>query len=322
MQAVSIYEPVHEGLERVKERLRAVGDVSSPYQAGLLDHALESAGKQMRPAVTLLAANFHPHDSNVIETMAVAVELLHIASLIHDDTVDDSDTRRGKATLSSAWGRNAAVVAGDYIFAKSATFVCDTGNIRVVRLFAETIMDLSTGQLHEMADSYESSQSRERYLKRIYNKTASLFTTAGESGAVLSGASDQVVQTLREYGYNIGMAFQIIDDILDFDASSEELGKPVGSDLAHGILTLPAILAIERRPVDNPVVKWLGDPEDSDALLQAVEMVVQSTFAIEDARAAAKEYGCKALAAIGRLDPNPSRRSLQELVHYVLDRRS
>ena len=321
MQAVSIYEPVHRSLERVKERLQAVGDVSSPYQAGLLDHALESTGKRMRPAVTLLAANFHPHDDDVIETMAVAVELLHIASLIHDDTVDDSDTRRGKATLSSAWGRNAAVLAGDYIFAKSATFVCDTGNIRVVRRFAETIMDLSTGELHEMADSYEPSQSRERYLKRIYNKTASLFTTAGESGALLSGAPERIAQTLREYGYNVGMAFQIVDDILDFDASTEELGKPVGSDLAHGVLTLPAIIAVERNPPDNPVLKWLGDPEDQDALSQAVDMV-QDTSAIEDARMVAKEYGSRALGALEDLDSNPSRRSLEDLVHYVLDRRS
>lgn len=321
MQAISIYEPVQESLCRVKERIGAVGDVSLSYQAGLLEHALESTGKRMRPAVTLLAANFNSHDDHLTETMAVAVELLHIASLLHDDTVDDSDLRRGKATVSSTWGRNAAVVAGDYIFAKSATLVCDTGNIRVVRRFAETIMDLSTGQLHEMADYHKPSQSRERYMKRIYNKTASLFTTAGESGAVLSNASELIVRNLREYGYNVGMAFQIVDDVLDFEASSEELGKPVGSDLAHGILTLPALFAIEQQKTDNPVLRWIGNPDDFEALPEAVEFI-RSTSAIEDALVVAKDFGNRALAALKNLDANTSRHSLEKIVHYVLDRRN
>ncbi|MCL0099444.1 polyprenyl synthetase family protein [Dehalococcoidia bacterium] len=291
------------------------------YQAGVLEHALESTGKRMRPAVTLLAGNFNPHDDHLTETMAAAVELLHIASLLHDDTVDDSNLRRGKATVSSTWGRNAAVVAGDYIFAKSATLVCDTGNIRVVRRFAETIMDLSTGQFHEMADYHQSSLSRERYMKRIYNKTASLFTTAGESGAVLSNAPELIVRNLREYGYNIGMAFQIIDDVLDFEASSEELGKPVGNDLAHGILTLPALFAIEQQQPNNPVLQWIGNPDDSEALPKAVEFV-QGTSAIENARLVAKEFGSKALAALKNLDANTSKHSLEKIVHYVLDRRN
>lgn len=312
---------MQESLVRVEERLRAVGDVSSPYQARLLEHALKSTGKHMRPAITLLAANFNPHEHHLAETMAAAVELLHIASLIHDDTVDDSDLRRGKATVSSAWGRNAAVVAGDYIFAKSATLVCDTGNIRVVRRFAETIMDLSSGQLHEMADAHQSSQSKERYMNRIYNKTASLFTTAGESGAILSGAPEQIVQSLWEYGYNVGMAFQIIDDVLDFEATSQELGKPVGSDLAHGILTLPALFAIEDHKTDNPVLQWLENHADSKSLSKAVEFI-QSTSAIEDARLSAKEFGDKALASLKKLDSNTSRYSLEELVQYVLDRRN
>lgn len=321
MQAASLYEPVQESLYRVKERIGAVGDVSLSYQAGVLEHALESTGKRMRPAVTLLAGNFNSHDDHLTETMAAAVELLHIASLLHDDTVDDSNLRRGKATVSSTWGRNAAVVAGDYIFAKSATLVCETGNIRVVRRFAETIMDLSTGQFHEMADYHQSSLSRERYMKRIYNKTASLFTTAGESGAVLSNAPELIVRNLREYGYNIGMAFQIIDDVLDFEASSEELGKPVGNDLAHGILTLPALFAIEQQQPNNPVLQWIENPDDLEALPKAVEFV-QGTSAIENARLVAKEFGSKALAALKNLDANTSKHSLEKIVHYVLDRRN
>ena len=321
LQAVSIFEPVREGLERVKERLYAVADVVPSFPAELLDHALEPAGKSFRPAITLLASNFHPRDDEVIETMAVAVELLHIASMIHDDTVDDSDVRRGKATVSSLWGRNAAVLVGDYIFAKSATFVCDTGNIRVVKRFAETIMELSSGELQETADAYNSGQSREQYLKRVYDKTASLFTTAAQSGAVLSGVSEEMAGAFTEYGYNVGMAFQIIDDILDFDGESQEVGKPVGSDLAHGILTLPAIIAVERQPDDNPILDSLEHPGDSLALERAMEMV-QSSSAVKDARATAEEYGLRAVNALAGLERNDSRRSLEALVDYALNRRN
>ena len=163
MQAVSIYEPVQEGLDSVKEKLRRLVDPSPLDMAELLDHVLETTGKRVRPAITLLASRFHPHDERVIEIMATAIELLHIATLVHDDTVDNADMRRGKATVSRQWGRNAAVLLGDYIFATSATFVCDTGNIRVIRRFSETIMELSSGELLEMALTYNSGQSRTQY---------------------------------------------------------------------------------------------------------------------------------------------------------------
>ena len=321
MQVVSIYEPVQEGLDSVKEKLRRLVDPSPPDMAELLDHVMETTGKRVRPAITLLASMFHPHDERVIEIMATAIELLHIATLVHDDTVDNADMRRGKATVSRQWGRNAAVLLGDYIFATSATFVCDTGNIRVIRRFAETIMELSSGELTEMAEAYTSDQSRERYFQRIYNKTASLFTTAGESGAILSGAPEGSVQGLREYGYNLGMAFQIVDDILDFDGTREEVGKPVGSDLAHGILTLPAIMAIERYPENNVVSESFRNPDDRDSLRRAVDLI-QSSTVVDDSFAVAKQYGQRALACLEGLERNPSRDSLGELVHYVLNRRS
>ena len=319
-EAVSIYEPVAEGLERVKSSLLAVGNVSSDFQAELLGHALDSTGKRVRPAITLLAAGFHQHDDRVVETMALAVELLHIATLIHDDTVDNSDLRRGRATLSAVWGRNAAVLIGDYLFAKSAVFVCDTGNIGVIRRFAETILELSSGELQESVDAHESSQTREKYLARIYNKTASLFTTAAQSGAVLSGAPEATVEKLRSYGYNIGMAFQIVDDILDFEGDAREVGKPVGSDLAQGILTLPAIIALEEDS-GGAIGDSLQNPDDSDRLDAAVERVVSST-AIEDSHAVAREYCDKALSELADLQKSEFRSSLEALAEYVVARRS
>ncbi len=320
MQAISIYQPVHEELVRVEENLKKLGETASPVLARLLDHVFDTTGKAIRPALTLLASKFHPHDSTRPVIMATAVELLHIATLIHDDTVDNSDIRRGKATVSKLWGPQVAVLVGDYIFAVSATYVCDTGNIRVIRRFSETIMELSTGELHEMSEAFDWTQTREQYFNRIYKKTASLFTTASESGAVLSGAPETLVKALRDYGYNLGMAFQIVDDILDYEGKAEEVGKPVGNDLVHGIATLPAILLLERYPQENPVAALFRDPEDRASLKRALD-IIQNSSIIEDSYAVAGDFGHKALACLEGLPRSPARDSLEELVGYVLTRR-
>ena len=178
--------------------------------------------------------------------MASAVELLHVATLIHDDTVDNSDLRRGKATVSNLWGQHVAVLFGDYVFATSATFVCDTGNIRVVRQFSETIMDLASGELLEYFGAFNAEQARKHYDERIYRKTASLFRTATESGAILGDAPEPQIQALRTYRHNIGMAFQIVDDLLDVQGAAAELCTTVASDPLQWVLPLPTIMHIVR----------------------------------------------------------------------------
>ena len=296
-------------------------EIRSSFLAKLLSHVFDTVGKRIRPALTLLSSSFHEHDPRVTEIMATAVEALHIATLVHDDTVDSSSVRRGRATLNSLWGRNAAVLAGDYIFAKSATYVCDTGDIRVIRRFSETIMELSTGELQEMSEAYNGAQTMDQYLERIYNKTASLFTTACQSGAILSGAPDKQVTALREYGYNLGMAFQIMDDILDFEASEEDVGKPVGNDLSHGTITLPAIMALRTQPEDNPILTLFDSPEDARSLGLAVEFILGST-AIEESYAVASDYCRAARRQLDGIPDTPARASLEELADYVMAMRA
>ncbi len=320
VQATSIYDVIQEPLARVELRLSGLARSASEEMSGLIDHVLETGGKRLRPAITLLASGFHQNNGSKSETMAVAVELLHIATLIHDDTVDNSDIRRGAATASNLWGRNVAVLLGDYVFATSATYVCDTGDIRVIRRFSETIMELSAGELSELAGTYDWRVTRQQYMDRIYKKTASLFTTAGESGAILSGAPEDVVVALREYSCNLGMAFQIMDDILDFEATREDAGKPVGSDLVQGVATLPTIIAIERYPHNNPIVSYFEDPEREEQLSQAVEMV-QSSSVLEDAHRIAQDFCATARSCLQKLEPNPHRASLEDLLEYVLTRR-
>ena len=320
MQVTSIYEPIQEEMARVEERLADLADLPFQFLSELLSHVLDGRGKRVRPALTLLAASFHPHDRQKMELLAASVELLHLATLIHDDTVDESDVRRGRATVSRLWGRDAAVLLGDYIFASSAAFVCDTGNIQVIRRCSETIVELSTGELQEMAESNNPHQTMEQYLERIYKKTASLFTTAGETGAILSGAPGETVGSLKSYSYNLGMAFQIVDDILDFDGTEQEVGKPVGSDLAQGTITLPAILALERYPEDNPIAALAQRPGDRECIQRAVEIIQDSTI-IQDSYAIAQKFSRKATDALADLPATPSRDSLYQLADFLASRR-
>ena len=186
MNKFSIHELVQEELKAVEAKLVLTSEKRSiedpQLLTDLLQHVLETPGKLTRPAITILSSKFHRHDHDLPITMAGAVELLHIATLIHDDTVDDSSIRRGRETVSSKWGDKIAVLLGDYVFAASATMVCETNNVRVIKRFSETIMDLSSGELSEMSNSFNWQLTKAEYNQRIYYKTASLFSTSSESG--------------------------------------------------------------------------------------------------------------------------------------------
>ncbi len=330
MNTLSIYEQIQDELEAVEEKLSAIGNQSSVAEPSLLvellGHILEAPGKRTRPAITILASKFHPNDNDLPIIMAASVELLHIATLIHDDTVDNSAVRRGKATVSTKWGENVAILLGDYVFATSATMVCDTNNVRVIRRFSETIMELSSGELSEISSAFNWNISRNTYWQRIYDKTASLFSTAAESGAVLSGAPESLVQSLKSYGYNLGMAFQIVDDILDFQGTEEEIGKPVGNDLLQGTITLPSIMLMERYPDDNPIkenferFKESENREADGSLQRAIEMI-QTSDIIPQSYAVAADLCSKATQALDSLPDSSYKHSLTTLASYVMERR-
>jgi geranylgeranyl pyrophosphate synthase len=318
-QTSAIYAPVQLPLHQVEKKLRSLTSAGIPDLQPLLDYVLNSGGKRVRPAITLLASGFYPHDPAKPVIMAAAVEMLHLATLIHDDTVDDSDLRRGKATVSNLWGKHVAVLFGDYVFAASATFVCDTQNVRVIRRFSETIMELASGEIIEYFHCYNPRQARELYQDRIYRKTASLFRTAAETGAILGGAPEPQVQALRDYGYNIGMAFQMVDDLLDVQGDESELGKPVGNDLLQGVLTLPSIMLLERYPENNPIEALFQDRSQNGKLQQALDMI-NSSGIIADCYAVIREYCANAARALDVLPDCASRRSLLDLTNYIWER--
>ena len=319
-RTANIYAPVQEGLQRVDDKLRSLATTETSAVQPMLKYVTDVGGKRVRPAITLLCAQFHPHDESRPIIMASAVELLHLATLIHDDTVDNSPLRRGRATVSNTWSPHVAVLFGDYVFATSATFVCDTNNIRVIRRFSETIMELASGQLMEYYTSFDASQARDIYQDRIYRKTASLFCTASESGAVLGEAPENEVEALRDYGYNIGMAFQVRDDLLDFQGDPSNLGKPVGSDLLNGVLTLPTIMLMERYPNDDLVQSLFQDRENDTKLKKVVEVINDSTI-LPDCEQVVQDYSHKACQTLQNLPDCPSKQSLLDLADYITARR-
>lgn len=324
LQTVAIYAPVVGQLAKVEERLRGVCQTDIADLNPLLDYALSSGGKRVRPALTLLAAEFREHERERSLIMASAVELLHLATLIHDDTVDNAGMRRGKPTINKLYGNHVAVLLGDYLFATSATFVCDTGVVRVIRRFSETIMELASGQLIEFFTTFDPTKARKLYNERIYRKTASLFCTSAESGAILSDAPEHEVKALRQYGYNIGMAFQIVDDLLDVQGDASEIGKPVGNDLLQGVLTLPAIMLMERYPNDHPIDSLFaaiksGQGDVTELLDRSIGMITDSNI-IPDCFTVIREYCSSASEALAVLPDCPPRRSLSDMVDFIRER--
>jgi geranylgeranyl pyrophosphate synthase len=314
-----ILSPVLNEMPLVTQRLREVADVDFPQSAEIIRHAIGNRGKGVRPALTLLSGKFGRYDLKSLIPMAAGMELLHTASLVHDDTIDKSPLRRGFPTVYSICGDHAAIMVGDYIFAKSAEMAALPGNLRVVQLFAQTLMALARGELEETLSLYKYPQNRNDYFRRIEGKTAVLFSTAAESGAILSDSTEEQIQALKDYGLNLGLAFQVVDDLLDFTGDEAVMGKPVGNDLLQGVMTLPAILYIEQRPNDNPLKRGFENKGKGTDLSQAVAQIRKSPF-IAESYTIAKDLVRKAQLALSPLPDKNAKRSLLALADYVLER--
>jgi len=309
-------------LPRVEEALDSIKDTSFPALAQMLAHVLGAEGKRLRPALALLSGRYQRYDLELLVPLAASVELLHTATLVHDDVIDVAGTRRGRATANSLYDNAASVMLGDFMFAHAADLVARTGNIRVIRLFSRTLMHMATGELDQDVSAFDWSRGVRDYLRRIGGKTASLFATACEGGAIVSGASEPWIQALREYGQNLGMAFQIVDDVLDFTGDEVRMGKPVGSDLAQGTLTLPSLLLMESSPKDNAVKRLFQARRSRDARLAEAVSAVRASGAIERSRSVADDYAGRARAALALLPEDQTTRTLQDLVVQVLTRES
>ena len=264
----------------------------SNLNENIINHVLSIPGKQLRPSMTIISSKVWNEDVDYkVIKMATAVELLHIATLVHDDTVDFADTRRGEKTASNIWGPHIAVLVGDFLFATSAEYVCDTESIRLIKQFASTISDLAKGELKEIENSNNVDSKIEDYLDVIFKKTGSLFATSSMSGALLGGAKEQDIKTLYSFGKNLGLGFQIYDDILDFEGEENQLGKPVGNDLKNGIMTYPTLLARDRdKNIKKDIEELFNLPKNKreDAVNSVVKRIKSSGYIEESVSKASK----------------------------------
>ncbi len=322
MQLSEIYKPVQEDLSEVEDRLKALvqSEGASFTELRQMLANLLLGGKVIRPALTLLSGKLFRPNLDSLRLMGVSVELLHIATLVHDDAVDKSLVRRHKPTIYKLWGEEKAVLLGDFLFAKAGELSAATRNLRVVTLFSQTLQTISRGELRQSFDAFKLKQSRDDYIYRISSKTASLFSLAVKSGAILSQASEDEIEVLNEYARNLGIAFQIVDDILDFIGTEEEMGKPIGSDLIQGTLTLPSMLALERYPEDNPVKRLFQDSDRKEDVKLAIEMVCNSSI-IEECYRIASDYSSEACRKLDLLPDNASRQALVKLADFVVSRK-
>ncbi|MCL4393267.1 MAG: polyprenyl synthetase family protein [Chloroflexi bacterium] len=310
----SIFSPIQNELQAVEVRLRDSVRVEFEPLANVFEALIGSGGKRVRPALAILATRFHPADPDKALTLAVTLELVHAATLIHDDLIDKSPLRRGSPTISSRWSGTATVLAGDFLLARAADIAATVQNFRVMSIFASTLMDICEGEIRQDFGGAHWPPNREQYYRHIRSKTASLFAAATEGGAVLSAAPESEIAALKSYGHNLGMAFQIVDDILDFTADSDQLGKPVGSDLRQGTFTLPVFYFIDQDARGARIVDFLS--EDMDALVDAI----RNSPAIEASKVEARRFVQVAKDALTLFPDNPFRRALIDLATYVVER--
>ncbi|HEY8838496.1 MAG TPA: polyprenyl synthetase family protein [Dehalococcoidia bacterium] len=322
MTTVSIYGPVADDLSRVDAALASVKQVEYEPLARMLAHVLGGEGKRLRPALALLAGKFGDYDLTSLVPLAASIELLHSATLVHDDVIDEAPLRRGRETSNGLFGNAASVMLGDFMFAHAADFIASTGSVRLVRLFSKTIMSIATGELQQDISAFDYGKGIRDYFGRIAGKTASLFGTACEGGAIASACPEPWIDALREYGFNLGMAFQIVDDILDYTGNQAIMGKPVGSDLLSGTLTLPALLLIERTEGENPVRRLFLARRNRQQRLAEVLEAVHSSGALRDAEAVARDFMNRGLEAIAPLSNGEAKTALIDLSEYVLTRTS
>ena len=316
----SLLAPVEQDLKLLTDNLKQLIGARYPILGAAAEHLFDAGGKRIRPAIVFLASratmpNRQPTERH--RRLAEIAEMIHTASLVHDDVVDEADLRRNVETVNSMFGNKIAVLAGDFLFAQSSWYLANLDNLEVVKLLSEVIRDFAEGEITQGLNRFDPSISFDDYLDKSYYKTASLIANSVKAAAVLSEASPEVAASLYNYGRNLGLAFQIMDDILDFTGSTEVLGKPAGSDLASGNVTAPVLFAMEQ----EPFLEVLIEREFSEAgdLDKALELINHSN-GIDRARELATNYATEAAENLACLAPSSSKDALHELTNYVVSR--
>jgi geranylgeranyl pyrophosphate synthase len=318
MQVIPLLEPIRPDLEQVMRLLHeTLVQVGEPLESEL--RASVGGGKCIRPALVILVGRLFSTQAAPFHKLAAAVEVLHTATLIHDDLVDGAALRRGRETLHTAWSAGVTVLIGDALLAQTAALVAELGRPRILGVFADALRAMSTGEIEQLLAAGKARCSREGYYRRIEAKTAALCAAATEMTGILARAGEAQVAALRRFGWELGIAFQIVDDVLDFVGDEAQLGKPAGSDLRQGLVTLPVICHLEQARDDAAVKVVLAGQKDEVCMQAAIE-AIRASGAVEVALGEARAHVRQAREALACVPNSDSRRTLLALADYVVER--
>lgn len=322
MSTTAFFTSVQEQLHLVEERIREqAGEDQHPDLRAALEHLLTAGGKRIRPTLGLLVGNMLGAPQSKLITLGAAVELLHTATLVHDDLIDGALLRRRMPTLNARWSPAATVLTGDFLFARAARLAADTDYLPLMKLFAETLAVIVSGELTQMF-SARGVIDQENYYRRIYAKTASLFEMSALAAAMVATEDEEVRASMRAFGYETGMAFQIVDDVLDFTGEAAAVGKPIGSDLLNGLVTMPVIFYAGAHPSDPDVVSLPHGAWSNPDHMARLAANVRDSDAIQLAMEQALRHIDRALVQLEGVEGSPEREALQYLARYVVDRNS
>ncbi|PTI40087.1 heptaprenyl diphosphate synthase [Staphylococcus succinus] len=279
-------------------------------------HLFSSGGKRVRPAVAILSSQFGKEMNEDVYRVAVALELIHMATLVHDDVIDKSDKRRGRLTIAKKWNQSTAILTGNFLLALGLEHISDIEDNRVHTIISNSIIDVCMGELFQFQDQFNGHQSITNYLRRINRKTALLIQLSTEVGAIASGADIKTVHNLKMIGHYIGMSFQIVDDILDFTSTEKQLGKPVGSDLMNGHITLPVLLEMKKNSAFKQQIQQLSPNSSPETFKYCID-TVRSSDVIQQCLSISNKYLDKALELIDELENDSAKVLFKKLIKKV-----
>jgi geranylgeranyl pyrophosphate synthase len=311
---------VQNDLLDVEYKLRNYVKADFPSLGSALDMIFSGGGKRIRPTMILLLGKMINAPRAKLLILATAIEMLHTATLVHDDLIDNAVLRRGNPTINTQWTPSATVLTGDLLFASSARLAAEMENIEAMKLFSQTLIEIVNGELNQMFAG-RCQISREEYYKRIYAKTSSMFQAGAKSTALITSPDMAIANALSIYGHDIGIAFQIIDDILDFTGEQATVGKPVASDLRQGLITLPAIIFIEDHP-EHKDIKNLQEGKclENDESIDRLVADIRASDAISKAHRQAREFIASGIQALDQFSITPERMALEELACFIVNR--
>ncbi|WP_318509373.1 heptaprenyl diphosphate synthase component II [Bacillus sp. T3] len=311
MKLKLMYSFLSSDLNVIEKELEETINAQAPLLRQASLHLLKAGGKRIRPVFVLLAGRFGDYDINVIKNVAVTLELIHTASLVHDDVIDDAELRRGKQTIKAKWDNRIAMYTGDYIFARALELMTEISNPDAHKILSNTMVELCLGEIEQIKDKYRYDQNLRDYLRRIKRKTALLIAASCQLGAASTNVNEEIHKKLFQFGYFVGMSFQIIDDVLDFTSTEKELGKPAGGDLLQGNITLPVLFAMENWDIKQEIIKVHEHTERSE--MDKIIELVKDSGAIERSLSVSDRYLDKALAILEELPKIKANKVLREI---------